>query len=362
MTDTTRTPDPQPEQVRPHPILGSPVFVTLATRLRRQAMFRSALTSAASVVPAAVLVAALSRWQYAVLVLLVGAPGTVWAVIGARSRAARRTARLRQVLATAPAGDYTVDPAWWVTTLRDAEAAMVTTTIAAVRSAEASLRASQAAHERAEAVEAGARAILQRRVRAEERLLASLAGELHDTAAQTLLVAQWSLEQGLDPKGVIDELRTAEQQLRDVLALAKLPTEDTDVATAVEEFLQRTQERTTARLSVADWPQTPYDVPAPVAAAAYRIIQEAVRNAIKHAAATNVTVSVQVVDDQQLVVTVADDGRGFDVNAVTATRGNHFGLGSMTDRAGALGGTVTVSSAPGEGAVVEAVVPLGVSR
>lgn len=81
----------------------------------------------------------------------------------------------------------------------------------------------------------------------------------------------------------------------------------------------------------------------------FRIIQEALNNAIRHAHAAEIVVEV-VLEDDKLRVSVADDGVGFDPDAPRKTR--RLGLLSMTERAQGLGGELSVSSRPGRGTVV----------
>ncbi|SDQ74488.1 GAF domain-containing sensor histidine kinase [Thermostaphylospora chromogena] len=85
-----------------------------------------------------------------------------------------------------------------------------------------------------------------------------------------------------------------------------------------------------------------------VEVALFRVAQEALHNALRHADATTVTVRLAV-DDGLVVLRVCDDGRGFDAEAV-GTRG--LGLASMTERAKAVGGRVRIISRPGEGTTV----------
>ena len=96
-----------------------------------------------------------------------------------------------------------------------------------------------------------------------------------------------------------------------------------------------------------------------VEAACYRICQEALSNATRHARARRITVDLEA-GDGQLVARVADDGSGFDRAAqqdALLTSGS-LGLISMEERARLAGGRFDVSSAPGTGTTVSAVFPM----
>ena len=91
--------------------------------------------------------------------------------------------------------------------------------------------------------------------------------------------------------------------------------------------------------------------------ATYRIVQEALSNVVRHARATRADVRM-VRDGGRLVVTVEDDGRGFDPENPTSSEGGGLGLFGMQERAGYFGGTVAIRSAPGSGTTVRAEIPL----
>jgi signal transduction histidine kinase len=96
------------------------------------------------------------------------------------------------------------------------------------------------------------------------------------------------------------------------------------------------------------------DAPLPVKEALYRIAQEATNNAIKHARARRL--ALRLVDEAGACrLEVRDDGSGFDPGGDFS---GHFGLTSMVERAGRLGGTLTVESAPGRGTMVRVRLPL----
>jgi signal transduction histidine kinase len=94
--------------------------------------------------------------------------------------------------------------------------------------------------------------------------------------------------------------------------------------------------------------------PAPeVESAAYRLVQEALTNVIKHARARVARVVVRQ-EDGVLTVLVSDDGRGFSVGAST----EGFGLMGMRERAALVDGTLEIESEPGGGTTVHASLPL----
>jgi signal transduction histidine kinase len=93
----------------------------------------------------------------------------------------------------------------------------------------------------------------------------------------------------------------------------------------------------------------PRRLPPPVELAAYRIVQEALRNVGRHARATHVTVALDFAAGQA-TLTVADDGEGFDAGRLgELALGGHFGLLGARERAEAVGATLALQSTPGQG-------------
>jgi signal transduction histidine kinase len=85
------------------------------------------------------------------------------------------------------------------------------------------------------------------------------------------------------------------------------------------------------------------------ASALFRIFQESLTNIAKHAGATRVTVSLRR-QRQHLTLTICDNGRG--ITPADRLKPHSFGLRGMSERAKALGGTLTLSAAPGGGTMV----------
>ena len=98
--------------------------------------------------------------------------------------------------------------------------------------------------------------------------------------------------------------------------------------------------------------RTPERLHPDVETAIYRIAQEALTNALKHAEAHTVTIAVAEIEGE-VGVRVRDDGRGYDPHAITSG----FGLVSIKERVELLDGRLRVTSAPGEGTTLEARVP-----
>ncbi len=105
------------------------------------------------------------------------------------------------------------------------------------------------------------------------------------------------------------------------------------------------------------------DLPDHAAAALYRITQEALGNAVKHAAAHRIVLSLRRVGDS-IVLGCSDDGKGFDpverrtARAMDADGGQHFGLSSIAERCAMIEASLRVDSLPGRGTTLLVELPL----
>jgi len=88
-----------------------------------------------------------------------------------------------------------------------------------------------------------------------------------------------------------------------------------------------------------------------------RIGQEAVTNALKHAAATKIRIRLSR-EAGGVSLQIVDNGRGFDQSEVFSSPAGHFGVLGMRERAERLGGAMRLTSSPGEGTAVEVKAPL----
>jgi len=104
--------------------------------------------------------------------------------------------------------------------------------------------------------------------------------------------------------------------------------------------------------------QVPPVLPPDITLCLFRVVQEALHNALKHSKAREISVHLAG-ESQRLVLTVADDGVGFDVDAAW---GSGLGLISMRERLETIDGSFTIRSTPGAGTCLDVVVPLHVTE
>ncbi|MGW2698989.1 sensor histidine kinase [Streptomyces sp. NPDC001340] len=198
-----------------------------------------------------------------------------------------------------------------------------------------------------------------------------LAREIHDTLAQGLSSIQLLLRAaeralpdapensaryvGQARQAAVDNLAEAR---RFVAALAPPALEGTTLAGALERLCATTgaRHRLTARFRLSG---DPAPLPTSYEVVLLRVAQSAVANTVRHARATTVEVTLGRCGDH-VVLDVVDDGIGFDPAELPAPdpeRGG-FGVASMRARLDALGGTLTIESAPGHGTALAARLPL----
>ncbi|MFD7841827.1 histidine kinase [Nocardia sp. NPDC059764] len=196
-----------------------------------------------------------------------------------------------------------------------------------------------------------------------------LAMEIHDTLAQGLSSQRMLLQAAdriwdSDPGAAREHVRGAAGVAEHNLAEARRFVHDlapTDLAAggslvaALEAMARREGgDVLTVRVHVEG---AAVGLPAGVEAALLRIAQGALANAREHADANTVTITLTDLGDR-LVLDIADDGTGFDPATLPTAADRGHGLPAMRARLRQLGGVLTVESAPGDGTVVSAEVPL----
>lgn len=207
----------------------------------------------------------------------------------------------------------------------------------------------------AETAGAGVFELLSGLVAAEEGARGQLAAELHDTVAQSLMIARGLLATSPSTPAEIaklsDYVEDAEEQVRAVMARTRPPAlRDGDLASAVGGLRLDMNARYGLRVDV-EWPESPYPLPLASAVTVYRFFQEALLNVVKHADVDDAIVRLQVEQDS-VVAQVRDEGPGFDPSTVRADRGRHVGLGLLRERARLSGGALDIDSRRGEGTVL----------
>jgi signal transduction histidine kinase len=207
---------------------------------------------------------------------------------------------------------------------------------------------------------AGVVELLSGLVSAEEGARGQLAAELHDTVAQSLMIARGLLaDRPSSPEELArlsDHVEDAEEQVRAVMSRSRPPAlREGDLASAVSALSADMQARYGLRVSV-QWPAAPHPLPLAGAITVYRFFQEALLNVVKHADVDAAALSLQVEQECVLAV-VRDEGPGFDPTLVRADRGRHVGLGLLRERARLSGGGLEVVSAPGTGTTLRLRLP-----
>jgi len=204
----------------------------------------------------------------------------------------------------------------------------------------------------AETAGAGVFELLSGLVAAEEGARGQLAAELHDTVAQSLMIARGLLAAGShspqDISKLTDYVEDAEEQVRAVMARTRPPAlRDGDLASAVGGLRLDMSTRYGLQVHVT-WPDSPYPLPLASAVTVYRFFQEALLNVVKHADVDDAYVTL-VVEQDQVLASVRDEGPGFDPSTVRPDRGRHVGLGLLRERARLSGGELDILSRRGEG-------------
>jgi len=201
----------------------------------------------------------------------------------------------------------------------------------------------------------------------EER--ARLAREIHDTLAQGFVgissqldaVAMCMPEEESPARKYLDMARrmarhSLTEARRSVMDLRASVLEGQDLAAALESGTRMWTAGAGVDVNVdVTGPETV--LPQEMEQHLLRIAQEAVTNVVKHAGANRIAIKLHT-EARKLYLRIRDNGRGFETPDVFSTRGGHFGLIGMRERAERLGGELRLASNPGEGTEVEVTVPL----
>ncbi|MEM7126153.1 MAG: sensor histidine kinase [Chloroflexota bacterium] len=223
---------------------------------------------------------------------------------------------------------------------------------------------------------------VQLEMRQQQRTLATfkererLARELHDSLGQVLgyvkMQSQAVLElyeQGLTQQGgsylkrLIEAVQNAHVDVREyILNLQSSVLEDQDFVTALRTHLDKFAKFSDIRTRL-ELPTPAYtlDLGPHAEAQLMRIVQEALTNIRKHAKACQAVVSISE-EQNNIQVSIADNGHGFQIEVIPAPNGHHVGLQIMRERAAEIGGEIEIQSEPSLGTEITIVLPKSTTR
>lgn len=213
--------------------------------------------------------------------------------------------------------------------------------------------------------------LIAQAISAQEAERRRLAGDLHDGVTQALVsldyhlsAASASLEADV-PSAAADEIGAARDLLRlaydetraAISGLHSLILDDLGLIAALESLAQMVSISSGVLVSFHSDPGRALDeLPDHAAAALYRIAQEALNNAAKHAEASRAVLSLRRVGNS-VVLAVSDDGIGFDAQKVRSRSlssgdAEHYGLSSIAERCALIGASLRIDSVEGRGTAV----------
>jgi signal transduction histidine kinase len=214
--------------------------------------------------------------------------------------------------------------------------------------------------------------LLQRALDASDVERRRIAGDLHDGVVQDLVGVAFALAAAARSEGGVpggagapadvlrraaDNVRASITSLRSVLVDIYPPDLARDGFAAALDDLAGDAAGDDLAVTV-DTSQLREGLPQPVAAVLYRAAREALRNVIRHAAASSVAIQAGA-ERGQAWISVADDGAGFDLGVLDARAAEgHMGLKGLEGVVRDTGGALCVDSAPGRGTTLRVEVPV----
>lgn len=213
---------------------------------------------------------------------------------------------------------------------------------------------------------------------AQEEERKRIAREIHDGLAQSManVVLRTEItEKMLDKKKydtVKDEIVDLKSQLRIgledirkmIFNLRPMTLDDLGLVPTLRKFVQDFEDRfkinTNFELHGKD-----SRLPSAIEVAVYRFVQEAFTNAQKHANASYISLSLEMISQQKIVkITVQDNGKGFDIDRIGTKmiEGSHFGLLGMKERIELLEGRLEIESKEHEGTKITMIVPIKIEN
>ena len=212
----------------------------------------------------------------------------------------------------------------------------------------------------------------ERIIQMEEDARKSLVRDLHDIPTQTVSAVAMRIRIIMrllerNPEEVPEELKVVEEmtlrateEMRHVLfKLRPLALESQGLAAALDQLAQKMEKTYKQPMTVKVSPAVEHYLDQSQQGALFYLIEEACNNARKYAQAN--LISVQgVLQGDTIAIRIADNGVGFDTEAVNASYDNRgsFGMVNMRERAELLDGTLSLESTPGQGTVITVMIPI----
>jgi two-component system, NarL family, sensor histidine kinase DegS len=208
-------------------------------------------------------------------------------------------------------------------------------------------------------------------IEAQEEERKRLSREIHDGPAQMLahvIIRSDLMEKVLKDRGIeaaILEIRDFKKMVRSALYevrriiydLRPMALDDLGLVPTLRKYLQTIEDYNKGiDISFVHIGEE-MRLPPRLEVAVFRLVQEAVQNALKHAEATKIEVKTEMGNNNQLLVMVKDNGKGFDT---TVKKENAFGLMGMKERVDLLEGTLTIRSKIGAGTTIFIRIPLNI--
>jgi signal transduction histidine kinase/streptogramin lyase len=228
-------------------------------------------------------------------------------------------------------------------------------------------RARISQHELEEAY-AGLRQLTGRLESAKEDERTRISRELHDEFGQTLTAAKITLQMlrrsTAEPavaEGLADSIAMVDSMIREARDIARglRPPllDEAGLVPALEHHLKSAADRSGVGIDLQAGAGVS-EAPRGLNTTVFRIVQEAVSNALRHAQARSIQVTLEA-RAERLELRITDDGVGFDPDVVAqrVKRGEHLGLLGMTERVLRAGGSIHLDSRPGDGARIEVSLP-----
>lgn len=197
-----------------------------------------------------------------------------------------------------------------------------------------------------------------------------VARDLHDKTVQALVGINYQMSDvracvnhELTPKfaDLQEQVRMVMRDLRQVCADLRPPALDAlGLIPTIKSRIAELQAQVPFEIKLCVSEPDKLDIPEDVTLCIYRFFQEAILNIQKHAGASIVSVYFTIDPDERFTLSINDDGRGFEppTNLGLLVQARHFGLVGLQEQVEAIGGKLTIQSAPGAGCCITASVPI----